>query len=81
MRQDTLNPLSFEEHREFGLEIQKTRARLQHLSGMVGGIYGPQSRSTFAFRKLMEAMERIAAEMQAQAEHDCPGLHAGDFYR
>jgi hypothetical protein len=81
MRHDALNPLTFEEHREFGREIQKAKVRLQHFAGMVAGIYGPQSRSTFAFRKLMEAMERTAVEMQAQAEQDCPGLHAGDFYR
>jgi hypothetical protein len=81
MRPEALNPLTYEEHREFGQEIQNTRARMLQLASMVAGIYGPQSRPTFAFRKLTEAVERVAAEMEAQAELDCPGLDAGGFYR
>jgi hypothetical protein len=81
MRPEAVNPLSYEEHRDFAQEIQRTRARLVQLASMVAGIYGPQSRSTFAFRKLNEAMERMASEMRAQAELDCPGLNAGEFYR
>jgi hypothetical protein len=81
MRPEAVNPLTYEEHREFAQEIERTRARLTQLASVVTGIYGPQSRSTFAFRKLIEAMERMTSEMRAQAELDCPGLHAGEFYR
>ena len=81
MRQERLNPLTFEEHREFGQELQNTKARLIQLASVVGGVYGPASRSTFAFSKLVEALERVSSEMQAQAELDCPGLNAGEFYR
>jgi hypothetical protein len=81
MRPEPLNPLTFDEHRDFGREIQKTKARLVEFAGMVAGIYGPQSRSTFAFRKLTEAMDRAVAEIQAQADHDWPGLNAGQLYR
>jgi hypothetical protein len=80
MRPETVNPLSYEEHREFGTEIGKARERLLQLASLVAGIYGPQSSSTFAFHKLIEAMDRTSSEMRAQAEMDCPGLNAGDFY-
>jgi hypothetical protein len=81
MRPEAINPLTYDEHREFAEEVQRTRARLAQLASVVAGIYGPQSRSTFAFRKLLEAMERMTSEMQAQAELDCHGLNAGELYR
>jgi hypothetical protein len=81
MRPDAVNPLTYEEHREFGRELQKTRSRLLQLGSLVAGIYGPQSASAFAFQKTAEAMDRMASEMGAQAERDCPGLNAGRLYR
>jgi hypothetical protein len=76
-----VNPLSFEEHRELGQEILKTRARLLHLSSVIMAVYGPQSRTSFTFRKMTDAMDKLCVEMQAQAESDCPGLNASGFYR
>jgi hypothetical protein len=81
MRPEARNPLTYDEHRELALEVQKTRARLLQLSNLVTDVYGPQSPTAFAFHKLTEAMERVAAEMRAQAEVDCPGRNPAEFYR
>ena len=75
-----LNPLSFEEHRDMARELRNTRARLLQLSSVAISVYGPQSHTGFSFKKLNDAMDRICAEMQAQAELDCPGLDAGELY-
>ena len=76
-----VNPLSFEEHRDLGQEILRARARLLHLSSVIASVYGPQSRATFSFKKMTEAMDRLCVARQAQAEADCPGLNASSFYR
>jgi hypothetical protein len=75
------NPLTFEEHRELGREILKTRFLMLHLASVMMSVYGPQSRTAFTFQKANEAMDRLCAEMEAQAEQDCPGLNASSFYR
>jgi hypothetical protein len=59
----------------------KTRARLRHLASVAISVYGPQSRAGFQFQKMNEAMDRLCSDLQAQAESDCPGLDAGQFYR
>jgi hypothetical protein len=76
-----VNPLTFEEHRELGQEILKARARLLQLSSVVGGVYGAQSRVAFQYTKMLEALDRVCLEMQAQAEIDCPGLNAASLYQ
>jgi hypothetical protein len=76
-----VNPLTFEEHRDLGREIVKARARLLHVSSVVSSVYGANSRTAFTFQKMNEAMDKVVAEMQAQAEMDCPGLNASTFYR
>lgn len=81
MRQDVLNPLTYDEHRDLSQEIQKTRARLAHLASVILGVYGQQSRSAFAFRKVNEAIDRLCVELGTQAITDCPGLDADKFYR
>ncbi len=76
-----VNPLSFEEHRDLGREVLKTRARMLHVASVVASVYGPQSRTAFTFAKVNEAMDKLCVEMQAQAEQDCPGLNTSSFYR
>jgi hypothetical protein len=76
-----MNPLTYEEHRELARELQRSKARLRQLYGVVAGVYGPQSRSTFAFTKLNEALERVMSDLSAQALLDCPGTNAANFYR
>ena len=75
------DPLTFEEHRELGQEILKTRARLLQLGSVIKRVYGPQSRTAFIFQKATDAVDRLCVEMQAQAESDCPGLDASSFYK
>ncbi len=75
------NPLTFDEHRDLGRELQKTRARLLHLYDLAMNVYGSQSRPAFTFQEVNEALDRLCHEMQAQAEIDCPGLSASDFYK
>jgi hypothetical protein len=74
-------PLNFEEHRELGEEMQKTQTRLLQLSRMLRDVYGPNSRSTYAFEKVNEAMERLNEELRRQAIEDCPGRDADLLYR
>jgi len=76
-----LNPLSYEEHRELGLELQKSRAKLLHLGSVAATVYGKQSRAAFQFQKVNDAIDKLCDELQAQAEQDCPGLDASSFYR
>ena len=81
MARAVVNPLTYEEHRELAQEIQKTRSRLVQLSSVVTGVYGPQSRASFQFLKVNEAVDKLSAELQAQAEVDCPGLDTSTFYK
>jgi hypothetical protein len=81
MRPTVLNPLSYEEHRELSREIQNSRMKLRQLASVVQGVYGQQNRTAFTFQKVTEAMDRLCSEMQVQADVDCPGLNASDFYK
>jgi hypothetical protein len=74
-------PLSFEEHRDLGDELQKTRQRLLQLSRVVLDAYGANNRCAFAFEKLNEAMERLDEELARQAVADWPGKDADGLYR
>ena len=76
-----VNPLSFEEHRELGRELQNTRQRLLQLASMVASVYGQQSLPAFHFTKLNDALDRTCEELQAQAAQDCPGTDASQFYK
>ena len=75
------SPLTYDEHRQLGQEIQKARQRLLELAKVVQQVYGPHNRSSSAFQKLNEAMERLCAELGCQAVDDCPGKNAGELYR
>jgi hypothetical protein len=81
MPRAVVNPLTYDEHRELAREIQNTKSRLLQLSSVVTGVYGPQSHASFQFQKVNEAVERLWAELQAQAEVDFPGLDASTLYK
>jgi len=81
MQNAVANPLTYEEHRDLGREMLKTKVRLRQLGSVVVGVYGPNSRTAFTFQKLNDAMDKLCGEMEAQAEADCPGLDASSFYR
>jgi hypothetical protein len=74
-------PLTLEEHRELGEEIQKTRKHLLQLSRMLLEVYGPNNRCAFACEKLNEAVVQLTQELAKQAVADCPGEEADRLYR
>jgi hypothetical protein len=74
-------PLTYEEHRDLGREISATKSRLLHLGQMVSSVYGPDSASASDFQKVNDALEILCGRLGAQADEDCPGRSASDFYR
>ena len=73
-------PLTVEEHRELGAELRRSRARIQELCTLVSGVYGPNNQAAFSFSKASEALERLCADMQAQAALDWPDFRTDGFY-
>ena len=80
MRPGTVLPLTLDEHRELGQELKLTGARLRELERLVTSVYGPNSRASFAFIKITEAVERLRQEMDAQAQADLPGHMTDGLY-
>jgi hypothetical protein len=72
--------LTIDEHIELGNELKKTSARLRQLCGLVVSEYGPQSLPGFGFMRTMEALDRLRAEMEAQAGRDLQGYAAKNLY-
>ncbi|HYW48147.1 MAG TPA: hypothetical protein VE959_35110 [Bryobacteraceae bacterium] len=73
-------PLSLEEHRELARELREAEACLRELCDLVAGVYGPDSRATFMFRRTVESLSRLRREMQVQAALDLPGGPADEIY-
>jgi hypothetical protein len=80
MRPETSSPLTLEEHRELGHEMQATRARLRELCSVVASIYGPNNRAAFGFLKIADDMERLCQDLQAQVSRDYPGYDVDNLY-
>jgi len=80
MRSETSLPLTIEEHRELGREIRKVNAQLREFAVLVNQVYGPQNQAAFSFQRLTECMDRLAADLQAQAAADLPGFDVNGFY-
>jgi hypothetical protein len=80
MGRENLIPLTLDEHRELGSEMQATTARLRSLCDLVIQVYGPHNLAAFNFLKAMEAVDRVNLELQAQAVHDLPGHENDIFY-
>jgi len=80
MRAETQHPLTLEEHRDLGLEIKTTQARLREVAALVEGVYGPNNQAAFTFHRLMESMDRLCGDLQAQAAADLPGFDVDGFY-
>jgi hypothetical protein len=73
-------PLTLEEHRELGAELQRARARIQELRAVVNEVYGPNNQAAFSFSKAAEALDRLCVDMQSQAVRDWPGYHTEGIY-
>lgn len=55
--------------------------RLTGLRKLVVSVYGPNNRAAARFAGIAEDLERLCADMQTQAEHDCPGFSVKGFYK
>jgi len=73
-------PLSLEEHRELASELREADVYLRELCELVAGIYGPDSRATFMFRRATDSLSRLRREMQVQASLDVPDGRADHIY-
>jgi hypothetical protein len=80
MRLETPLPLTLEEHREMGREIKAASARLREFAALVEGVYGPQNQAAFTFHRIVESMDRLCGDLQAQAAADLPGFNVEGFY-
>jgi hypothetical protein len=80
MRPETLSPLTADEHRELGRELQVAHRRLAELANVVVGIYGPNNQAAFSFARLVEDIDRLRRDLQAQAVQDLPGMPVDGFY-
>ena len=74
-------PLTLDEHRELGNEIKKAHARLGELAALVQSVYGPQNQAAFTFQRMMEYMDRLVGDLQAQAAEDLPGFNVDGIYQ
>ena len=70
MTPETPLPLSSEEHRELAEELRDATERLQPLCDLIVSVYGRESRAAASFLKAIEALERLQAELAAQARYD-----------
>jgi len=80
MRPEQPQPLTREEHREMGLELKQARVRMRELATVVEEVYGQQSQAAYAFQRVLEAMETLSQEMQAQAAEDLRGQRVDGLY-
>jgi hypothetical protein len=74
-------PLNLEEHRELGEEIRKATGRFRELNTLVTSVYGRNSLAAFSLEKVVESLERLQEDMEAQALHDLKGAHTEGLYR
>ncbi len=74
------SPLTLEEHRELGGELRRARVRLHELCVLVASLYGPNNHAAFSFQKVADAVDRLCADLEAQAAHDWPGYKTDGFY-
>jgi hypothetical protein len=80
MRPQTPVPLTLEEHAELGRELRQNRLRLHELCSVIVDVYGANNRAAFTFRKVIESMDRLAGDMEAQAAADHPGNQVAGLY-
>ena len=80
MHSETVNPLTLEEHRHMGRELNAMNARMRELAQLVLAVYGPNNHASFTFLKTAESIERLCQDMQAQLAVDYPGYSVEKFY-
>jgi hypothetical protein len=80
MHSGNLIPLTLEEHRELGGEIRNVQARMHQLCELVVAVYGPNNQAAFTFLKVVDALDRLGKDLQAQAGSDLPGYPIDRLY-
>jgi hypothetical protein len=80
MHSESVNPLTLEEHRELGRELNAMNARMRELCQLVLAVYGPNNQASFTFTKTAESVERLCHDMQAQLAVDHPGYSVQKVY-
>ncbi|MGA2039089.1 MAG: hypothetical protein ABSH42_07420 [Bryobacteraceae bacterium] len=80
MRPETPKPLTREEHMEMGRELKQARTKLTELAALVAEVYGPHNHATFMFQKIVEDLDTLSGDMQAQAAEDLRGQPVEGFY-
>jgi len=64
-----------------GRELQAAHARLKELYKVVVDIYGPNNHASFTFLRIVENLDRLCQDLQAQAAIDLPGFSVDGLYR
>ena len=77
---DNSAPLTEEEHQDLGRELRATAARLSQLCDLALSVYGANHRVSFSFQKLLDAMDRLRADLQTQLDRDFPGYDGESPY-
>jgi arginine deiminase len=80
MRPERPQPLTREEHLELGRELKQARIKLNELAALVAEVYGPQNHAAFTFQKIIDALDSLSEDMQAQAAEDLRGQAVEGFY-
>ncbi|HEY1221246.1 MAG: hypothetical protein ABSE42_04650 [Bryobacteraceae bacterium] len=80
MRTERPQPLTRDEHLELGRELKQARTKLNELATLVVEVYGPQNHAAFTFQKIIEALDTLSEDMQAQAAEDLRGEPVEGLY-
>jgi hypothetical protein len=80
MRQERQQPLTRDEHLELGRELRQARIKLNELAALVVEVYGPQNQAAFTFQKIVDSLETLSEDMQAQAAEDLRGQPVEGIY-
>ena len=80
MRPSPPAPFNLDEHRELALEIRAANARMQELYKVMVDVYGPNNQAVFTFQKIVEGLDHLCRDLQAQADQDLPGHHLDKLY-
>ncbi len=80
MRPEVPQPLTRDEHLELGRELRNARIKLNELAALVSEVYGPQNQPVLTLQKIVQALDTLTAQMQAQAAEDLRGQRVEGFY-
>ncbi len=68
MRSGDIIPLTSEEHRDLAREIRDISTRITELEKLITSVYGPSSKVSFSFLRVLDALERLRGDRAAAKE-------------